>query len=403
MKKILLLLVIPVVYFGFNSALWFENPVMIFDSPREYLNLSDFQMSFGMDQNLFSIKDIMELAKGSEVVLDDSKLELMKTGFKLSPIVSIDEYFGIGSRSFKLGVRMNIDNDVSLNLPYELMEVVFGKVGVNDSREATFNLLSGGFLAKMGVDLGLSLGKNLKLGISAGAYLPILWFDEDSEVRFFYRSDEKTATVEMGMNGDVRLLSAFSSLDNLDEIDTNELLENAGYYASLGVMMKFGSLKVAGGINDISIQPAKLKYEGYSEVSFEASLSNLENFGVSGPDFEVPDTFSELSEPESVEIPMKIFAAAEYETSFLNIALHFKSTTDFSEKEMGIYAGLANVLWIDLTNEGAAWKKTAGLNLDLRLVRLSASVGAIDYSGPFNFDISKMTGISASIGFGIGF
>ena len=145
-----------------------------------------------------------------------------------------------------------------------------------------------------------------------------------------------------------------------------------------------------------------MNYEGYSRVSFEASLSNFE-FGSNGPNMEIPDDLSQLPTPEDVQIPMKIFAAAEYRTSFVRLAAHFKSTTDFSEKEFGAYVDLANVLWLDFTSVKPAWRKTIGLNLDLRFLRMTASIGVIDYAGILNFDTSKMTGLSISMGFGVGF
>ncbi len=402
MKKLLLLfVVIPAVYFAFNSTLWFENPVMIFDSPREYLNLSDFQIGINLDQNLLSIDDLMTMAKGSEVILDESKLELMKEGFKFFPMVSMSEHVGFGFGSFRLGINANVENGIRLTLPKELTEVLFGKVDTNTTKESTFNILSGSLFAKTGLNLGFGIGKNLKVGVEIGAYVPILWFDDRSQSHFFYRSDEETATVEMKIDGNVRFLSAVPNVKDFD-ISTDELLEGAGYYASFGAMMSFGKLRVVAGLNDVSIQPAKLSYEGYSRVSFEASLSNLE-FGSSGPNVEIPDDLSQLPTPEDVQIPMKIFAAAEYRTSFINLVAHFKSTTDFSEKEFGAYVDLANVLWMDFTSVGVAWRKMIGLNLDLRFLRMTASIGVIDYAGILNFDTSKMTGLSISMGFGVGF
>ena len=402
MKKLLLLALIPVIYFGFNSSLMFENPVMIFDSPRKYIDLSDFQMSVSLDQNLFSIKDVITMAEGSEVVLDKSKLELMKDGFKLSPVVSMDEYVGLGFGSFKLGMIVNLRSNISMKLPYEMMEVLFGNVETTDTKESTFNIFNGGLVAKAGINLGFGIGKNINIGIAGGLYVPMIWFDKNSKAHFLYRSDEDTATVEMKIDGDVRLLSALSSLQNLENLDANKLTSSAGYYLSIGASAKFGNLKMSGGINDISLQPAKLSYEGYSKVSFDASLVNLE-LNQSNPTMEIPEDLSELASPEEVSIPMKLFAAANYKLSLLNFGAHFKSTTDFEDKEFGGYIDLANILWIDMTNIGPAWKKTLGLNLDLRILRLSASIGAIDYAGLFNFDTSKMTGITISAGFGMGF
>ncbi len=401
MKKMILLALIPVIYFGFNSSLWFENPVMMLDSPRKYVNLSEFQMSVSLDQNLFSIKDIMTMAEGSKVVLDNSKLELMKDGFKLSPVVSMNEYVGMGFGSFRLGAIANLENDISMYLPYELMEILFGKVEMNETKESTFNIFNGGLVAKAGLNLEFGIGGKLRLGISGGIYIPTLWFDENSKAHFLYRSDEDTATVEMKIDGDVRLLSALPSLKG-SEIDSDMLIKSGGYYISLGAFAKFGNLKIAGGINDITLQPAKLPYEGYSAVSFEASLVNMKP-NQTEPKMEMPEDLTELPSPEEVSIPMKLFGAVEYKLAFLNLGAHLKSTTDFKDKEIGGYIDLANVLWLDLTNTGPAWKKAVGLNLDLRILRISASIGVIDYAGLLNFDTSKMTGLTVSAGFGMGF
>ncbi len=402
MKKLLMILLVPAIYFGFSSSLWFENPVMMLSSPRKYVDLSDFQMSISLDQNLFSIKDITTMAEGSKVVLDKSKLDLMKSGFRLSPVVSMNEYLGMGFGSLRLGAIANLENNISLYLPYELMEVLFGKVEMNKTKESTFNIFNGGLVAKAGLNLSFETGNNLKFGISGGIYVPTLWFDKNSKAHFLYRSDENTATVEMKINGDVRLLSALPNLENMENLDTSELVNSAGYYLSVGAGANFGNLEVAAGVNDISLKPANLSYEGYSRVSFEASLVNLK-FNQSGPIVEKPEKFTKLRDPEKASIPMKLFAAAEYKISFVSIAAHFESTTDFKDKEYGAYVDLANILWLDLTNTGPAWKKALGLNLDLRILRMSASVGVIDYAGLFNFDTSKMTGLTVSAGFGIGF
>ncbi len=402
MKKLILLVLIPAVYFGFANFLWPSNPVMVFDNPRATLDISEFQVSLDLNQNLFSVEDMMKMAKGEKVVLDKSRLNLLKGGLYLSPALSISEYLGIGVGSARFGIGASAESNISLMLPHELMEVIFGNAEIGETKESTFNILSGGLFAKVGGVFGIGIKDKYFIALSGGTYLPLLWFDKESKAHFYYSSDEEKASVEVKVNGNVRLLSVLPSFENFEELDLNGLTGNFGYYLDIGAMAKFGDVKVAGGVSNISVVPANLGYEGYASVSFEASLVNLE-MSETEPKESLPEKLSKLPEPIPVKMPMEISVAALYDFPIAEIGAHYKGIPDLGTSEFGVYLSLLNTIWMDITSAGPAWKKTVGLNLDLHLMRLTATAGIIDYGGLFNLDPSKMTGVTVSAGFGLGF
>ena len=397
MKKIALLVLLPALYFGFINSLWSYNPAMIFDSPREYLGL-EINVLADLDQNLFNLEDASKLIGGETLVIDKTRLETMEHGFILSPVLGSKGTLWIGSRSFKLGAAVSLDGDLDMKLPPELMNVIFGNVDYDENIDKDFGMFSGGIYAKLGALIGFSF-KNFELALEGGVYSPILWFDENSKAHFYYRSDKDEGRVETGVNVSVRLFSIVSSLEDLEEMD---LTENAGYYIDLGVLANFGKLKVSAGVKNITLSSAKLGYEGYANVSFAATYSNFE-LETDDPSFEISKEFTALPEPTSVEIPLELNGAISYDLSFLKLGTHLRYLIDSGYKEYGAYLSLLDLLWIDFTGNDLAWKKTIGLNIDLRLIRITAVAGVIDYGGILNFDPSKMTGLSVSVGAGLGF
>jgi hypothetical protein len=400
MRYSILLILIPVALLAFPSFVRQDNPAMIFDGPRVFLNLSEMNLSLDLDQNALTLVDASNLVGGEKIVIDPSRLELLKDGLKIFPNAFVDESVWLGFGSFRLGANLKAESDVSASLPYDLFRVIFGDVNYTENIEKEFSLFKGSVSLKLGGMLGFGLG-DFKFAFSGGAFLPVISFDPDKKIKFYYYSDEDTATVQTGISGSVRMLSALPSIKNFDNLDVSEMLNNAGYYLDAGILWKPGKFEIAFAVNNITIKPAVARYEGYAEVSYSATYSNFE-LETSDPSFDVPDDLTPLSSPDEVSMNMKCTAAVSYDMGYLQLGAHAKFVPDIST-EWGIYAGLLNFLWIDLTNTGSAWKKSVGIELDLRLIGIKAMLGVIDYGGLLNIDPSKMTGLSVSAGFGLGF
>lgn len=380
------------------------NPAFVFESPRRYLDISDMGVSGKSLNNLLSLGDLNKLAKGEKVVLDKGKLDLLQgNDFVFSPEIEGSEYIGLGFGGFRLGAVARVNNTLSLNLPYEVMRIILGddSIGFNEDIKRSFNLLNGSLSAQAGVLVGMDFG-NLSLGVEAGGYLPIIAFDKDSSMTFLYYSNENTATLHIGINGQQRIYSFLSSFNNTD-IDENEIKENMGYYLSAGLLYKIENLKVGFAVNNYSISPAKMKYYGDVKLSYDATLSNL-SFSSSDLESEFPDTYDELEKSQDVTIPMEYSLFISYRFfSYLDTAFHAKVTSDFSRRDIGAYVAFEDLAWLDLTMlRNGLWKKEIGLNLEMNFFRLTASVGILDV-GIVNFFPDRITGLSVNVGFGLGF
>ncbi len=396
MKRFALLtLMIPVFIFPFIPTLWNESPVMIFDSP----SLFEFGVRALVDQNLFTLEDASRIIGGEEIVIDRSRLEMLDLGLVLNPKAAISDRIWLGTHSFKLGIGALMDVGVNFFVPKGIMRVILGDVDFDEDIEEEFQIASGGIFSKVGGLIGFKVF-GFDIAVSAGAYLPLLWFTEDSKALFYYHSDSDMATVRTGISGDVKVLSAVSSFENVDEV-LSDIQNDLGYYVDLGIMKSFGKLKIFGGFNNVTIEPAYVKYFGYASVSFQATYSNLQ-IDTSEPQIQLPENLEELPEPTSVELPIEYVGGLSYDLGWLEIGGFIKSLPSISLMTYGGYLSLFKILWLDAASKGSTWFKDVGVNLDLKLMRITLSLGVIDYGGLLNFDLSKMTGLNAYIGISMG-
>ncbi|MCD6449366.1 MAG: hypothetical protein J7L34_02515 [Thermotogaceae bacterium] len=403
-KSVLILVVlISAIAFSMIPTLYPDNPVFVFETPRECLDISDMNAGLGLSNNLITIDDINRLLTGEKIVFDATRLEMIgNDGFLLFPKVLVSDYIGLGIGNVKLGVNAKISANITANLPVEAMRFIFGDYDFGESLSATFTLFKGGIFGQGGALFGLKLG-SFSMAVEGGAYVPLIVFDKDSKSLFYYSSNEDEGSFEIALKGDQKLYSLLNSLDS-PTFSSEDLSNAAGYYLNFGIMWDVGDFKVAAALNNFSIKPANLEYSGYVYVTFEASYSNFE-FNSATPVVEYTEgELQQLEEPIELTIPYEVNLFASYEWSVFDFAFHGKLVPDMDYSEYGGYISLWNMLWADFTYlPGGLWKKEAGLNIDIKALRLTAAAGVIDAGGIFNFDPSKMTGLSVNVGVGIGF
>ncbi len=391
MRAIFLILAIPLVVFSSVPM----SPVYVFEGSREYLRI-DVDLSAYLSQNLLTLQDIIDIANGKEILVDKSRLELLgNEGFMMSPQIRGLVYLGLGSRAFKIGAFGYLQSDVAFNLPKEFMRVIFGDVEYNEDMKKEFDIFRGGVYAKSGGTFGWKMG-NLSLAVSGGAYLPLVIFTKDSTALFEYHSSLSEGKVEAKIAGNVRLLSALSSFSN---VDTSKVVDSLGYYADVGAVLDLGRLKVGGGINGITISPAKVSYEGSMKISWEASLVNLE-LNQKGPDYEISNELRSIP-PEDAPLPMEYVAFASYDLGGLELSGRLAGGGKSNKYGFGL--SLWKLLTFDFETLGKGmWKKSVQLDIDFRSVRMSAEIGVVDTGGLLNFDTDKMTGLTVYMGMSMG-
>ncbi len=402
-KVALVLTLISALAFSVIPTLYTDNPAFVFESPRKHLDLSDLNVGIDLTNNLITIDDVNNLLTGKKITFDSTRLELIGSeGFLLLPNVLVSDYINVGLGKLKLGVDAKVSANVTMNLPSEAMSFVFGDYDFGESLDSTFTLFKGGIYSEGGLLLGLKLG-SISMALEGGAYVPVVWFDKESVSSFHYSSDEDKGSFEIAISGKQRLYSLLNSLDS-SEIDSEELSNSAGYYVNFGAMWDIGDIKIAAAINNYSVKPARLEYAGCATITYEASYSNLK-FSSATPVIEYPKgELEKLEEPIEVSIPYEVNLFASYNISAFDIALHGKFVPDIEYSEFGGYLGFRDIIWVDLTMlPNDLWKKEVGLNFDMKYFRLTATAGVIDAGGLLNADLSKMTGMSVKIGFGLGF
>ncbi len=407
MRKLMISLIFGVLFTTYALAviptLYPDNPAFAFESPRKHLDLSGMNARLGFTSNLITIGDVNNLLTGEKIIFDASRLDLIgDDGFLLLPNILVPNHINVGFRNMKFGVNSRFFSNVSMNLPKETMRFVFGDYDFGESLDSTFTLLKGGIYSEAGLLFGLKLG-DISMALEGGAYVPYIWFDKESISSFHYSSNEDEGGFELALSGKQKLYSLLNSFDSI-EVDSEKLINSAGYYVSFGAVWDIGNFKVAAALNNFSVKPAKLENYGYANVTFEASLSNL-NFKSATPVVEFPKgKLEKLEEATDVSLPYEVNLFASYSFSTLDIAFHGKYVPDMNSSEFGGYLGFRDIVWIDLTMlPNNLWKKEVGLNWDTAHFRFTATVGVVDAGGLLNADLSKMTGMSVKIGFGLGF
>lgn len=413
MRKIILSIIALLVFsavFAYPPSLVSDNPALIMMEKRQHVAIG-MNLDLNLMQNFLRLDELQTLLFGEgTITLSKDRLQLFdyqydgKKGLIFSFLFKNYLYGYLGFGRSKVGISWTLEGDPTITLPYDFMRIILKDVDYDENINEEFNLFNGGIYTKLGLFYGGNFGGNkndLFLAAELGAFSPILWVDPNAKSLLYYHADPDEALLEAGISGKSVILTSIGDIKNPD---FTNIMSSLGYYASVGFVWRYNPNPVwnvfAGlAINNLSL-PAYIKYKTFGTLDFGFSLENL-NPSMQEPSLDLGG-LEELESASPVALPISYTIQTGFEFTFVESGLHAKFTPGTPLREMGLYASLFRLVWIDMTwMPYSFWRKSIGIDLDLRLLKLSVSAALIDRN-LINFSPENALGFSAQASFSIG-
>uniref|UniRef100_A0A7C4RWJ3 DUF5723 domain-containing protein n=1 Tax=Fervidobacterium thailandense TaxID=1008305 RepID=A0A7C4RWJ3_9BACT len=363
MFGISIVLASPITYYGFDG-----NPLLLREDGTGLLRFS-LIFDAGLFQNLLTLSNLNALLN-EEVVKINKETMSAALGNGISLIVPVGAaiYGNLRISQFNLVPYVALEGGLSVRLPKELSELLFGDTLVETNLEKTMTNSSIG-------DLKLSAGfnaifENFLVGLNF--FVPLLYsYSEGTYVKVKYHSSAEPSSASLELSTRLSYLSAID-LRNFQETPIERLinLNNAGLNLTLG----YGTNRFGIVLKDLTVKPATAGY-GFTtgvDVKFEYSATGVE-LNTTGDTRVIDPVFFQTTGVAISDVPK--LSAYYKEDGFFSWGVNGTLALD-GRWSVGTYAGLDLSIikpYYKLSIQNGFFAHTLGLDLNLMLFIMNLS------------------------------
>ncbi len=258
-----------------------SNPALLGIRNRRIFEIG-MSPEFNLGNNYFNLAET--LVQDLVIDLNDIYSNLGDRDLRIASTVSAEAHAVFSILGISIGAYSNVEGLVSAGIPNSIFDLVANGSTFEDEDLLGQSRVRGRVFADAGVYAGYRLRRDHYFGVKVGAFAPVFYTDNASELSFGFSTDSETSNTVVDLGANVIAYSAldFENLDSFDPNSASSLLN--GVKLDIGYVRGDRRKPIYGfNISGITLQPATVGNSVTINVEEQIVLQNpLGNFGEEG-------------------------------------------------------------------------------------------------------------------------